>query len=383
MIPCRSIRNALVAGFVLAASFGVLRCAAAPQVVVPDNLPAQIGDDAFWRMVSDFSEPGGYFRSDNFLSNENAFQIVIPELSRNERIGGVYLGVGPEQNFTYLVALQPKLAFIIDIRRQNMLEHLLYKALIERSATRVEFLSRLFARKPPSDLGANPSVEALFEAYEHAPAAGELFQENLQVVKDQLIERHGFDLSSDDLRSIEYVYRAFYDGGPDLNYSFLSGGRGGWGWFPTYAQLMTETDGQGVQRSYLATEENFRILRKLESNNAIVPVVGDFAGPKAIRSVGGYLRDHRATVTAFYTSNVEQYLFQQDDDWKKFFSNVATLPIDGSSTFIRSVSNRGFQYRGSGAGWRAMPRLCSIADLLKAFDGGRMSRYSDVIAMSK
>ena len=90
MIPCRSIRNALVAGFVLAASLGVLRCAAAPQVVVPDNLPAQIGDDAFWRMVSDFSEPGGYFRSDNFLSNENAFQIVIPELSRNERTGGVY-----------------------------------------------------------------------------------------------------------------------------------------------------------------------------------------------------------------------------------------------------------------------------------------------------
>jgi hypothetical protein len=141
----------------------------------------------------------------------------------------VYLGVGPEQNFTYLVALQPKLAFIIDIRRQNMLEHLLYKALIERSATRVEFLSRLFARKPPPDLGANPSVEALFEAYEHAPAAGELFQQNLQVVKDQLTERHGFDLSSDDLKSIEYVYRAFYEGGPDLNYSFLSGGRGGWG----------------------------------------------------------------------------------------------------------------------------------------------------------
>ena len=381
MIRCRNLRNIFVAGFVLAASFSVLRCTAAPPVP-PDNLPSQIDDDAFWGMISEFSEPGGYFRSDNFLSNENAFQFVIPELSKRERLSGVYLGVGPEQNFTYLVALQPKLAFIIDIRRQNMLEHLLYKALIERSADRVEFLSRLFSREPPRDLGASPSVEALFEAYQSARPTDELFQENLDVVKDQLIEHHGFSLSSDDLKSIEYVYRAFYNGGPDLNYSFLSGGRGGWGWFPTYAQLMTETDGRGAHRSYLATEENFRSLRELENNNAIVPLVGDFAGPKAIRSVGRYLKEHGATVTAFYTSNVEQYLFQQNDDWQKFFSNVATLPIDGKSTFIRSVSNRGFQYRSSGAGWRAMPRLCAIADLLKAFDVGRVSRYSDVIAMS-
>ena len=382
MIPCRSIRNLLVAGFVLAASLGVLRCTAA-RPVAPYNLPAQIGDDAFWQMISEFSEPGGYFRSDNFLSNENAFQVVIPELSERESPGGVYLGVGPEQNFTYLVALQPKLAFIIDIRRQNMLEHLLYKALIERSANREEFLSRLFSREPPTGLGANPGVEALFEAYEIARPADELFQENLQMVKEQLVTHHGFSLSSDDLRSIEYVYRAFYNGGPNLNYSFLSGGRGGWGWFPTYAELMTETDGRGAHRSYLATEENFRSLRELEGNNVIVPIVGDFAGPKAIRSVGRYLKEHGATVTAFYTSNVEQYLFQQNDDWKKFFSNVATLPIDGNSTFIRSVSNRGFQYRSSGAGPRAMPRLSAIADLLNAFNGGRMSGYADVIAMSK
>jgi len=163
MIPCRSIRNILVAGFVLAASLGVLRCTAAPHVA-SDNLPAQIGDDAFWQMISEFSEPGGYFRSDNFLSNENAFQLVIPELSKRESPGGVYLGVGPEQNFTYLVALQPKLAFIIDIRRQNMLEHLLYKALIERSANREEFLSRLFSREPPRDLRADAGVDASFEA---------------------------------------------------------------------------------------------------------------------------------------------------------------------------------------------------------------------------
>ncbi len=381
MIRRRSLRYVLVAGVTLAACLGALRFTAESHVAA-DTLPAQISDEAFWRMIAEFSEPGGYFRSDNFLSNENSFQYVIPRLTKSASLGGVYLGVGPEQNFTYLVALQPKLAFIIDIRRQNMLEHLLYKALIERSANRAEFLSRLFSRKLSSDLGANPSVTALLEAYRSAQPSRELFQQNLQAVRDQLITRHGFGLTSDDLTGIEYVYNAFYNGGPDLNYSFTGGDQRGWSWFPTYAQLMTETDGRGEHRSYLSSEENFRILRGLERNNAIVPIVGDFAGPKALRSVGRYLKEHGATATAFYTSNVEQYLFQQDEDWKKFYSNVATIPVDESSTFIRSVSNRGFQYRTSNQGRRSMPRLCEIADLLRAFDRGRIVTYSDVIAMS-
>ena len=145
MIRRRGIRNVLVAGLTLVACLGGLRFTAGSRVAA-NNLPAQISDDAFWQMISEFSEPGGYFRSDNFLSNENAFQQVIPQLTKSVSPGGVYLGVGPEQNFTYLVALQPKLAFIIDIRRQSMLEHLLYKALIELSASRAEFLSRLFSR---------------------------------------------------------------------------------------------------------------------------------------------------------------------------------------------------------------------------------------------
>lgn len=365
----------------LAACLGALGCTA-PSRAAADTLPAQFSDEAFWQMIAEFSEPGGYFRSDNFLSNENSFQYVIPRLTRTVAPGGVYFGVGPEQNFTYLVALRPKLAFIIDIRRQNMLEQLLYKALIELSADRAEFLSRLFSRRSMSDLGAGPSVEALFEAYKSAQPSRELFQQNLQAVRDQLVARHGFSLTSDDLQSIEYVYTAFYNGGPDLNYSFSSGGQSGWSWFPTYAQLMTETDARGVRRSYLATEENFRILRGLETNNAIVPLVGDFAGPRALRSVGRYLKEHGATATAFYTSNVEQYLFQQDEDWKKFYANVAMLPVDGTSTFIRSVSNRGFRFRSANPGRRAMPLLCQMADLLKAFDAGRIVTYSDVIAMS-
>jgi hypothetical protein len=146
---------------------------------------------------------------------------------------------------------------------------------------------------------------------------------------------------------------------------------------------MTETDGAGQHRSYLATEDNFRVIAALEKRNAIIPITGDFAGPKALRSVGRYLKSHEATVTAIYTSNVEQYLFQSDTNWRQYYANVSTLPIDAKTTFIRSVSNRGFQAGSGGFGPRAQTRLCSVADLLKAFNRGQIAGYYDVIAMSR
>src|ERR1700730_14595587 len=97
--------------------------------------PATLSDQEFWEMVVSFSEPGRAFRSwgavrtDNLISNEKSFQQVIPALQNAAR-QGAYIGVGPEQNFTYIIALKPTMAFIIDIRRENMLLHLMYKALI-------------------------------------------------------------------------------------------------------------------------------------------------------------------------------------------------------------------------------------------------------------
>src|SRR4051812_34514738 len=76
------------------------------------QIPAQLSDETFWHLVTDFSEPGGMFRSDNFISNEALFQHVIGRLKENTSPGGVYLGVGPDQNFTYILALKPKLSFI-------------------------------------------------------------------------------------------------------------------------------------------------------------------------------------------------------------------------------------------------------------------------------
>src|ERR1700674_987230 len=157
-----------------------------------ESLPARLTDDAFLRTVSDLSEQGGYFRYENFLSNELGFQHVIPILKETTQTGGVYIGVGPEQNFTYISALQPRIAFIIDIRRENMLEHLLHKAVIEDSSNRAEYISRLFSLKRPPGAGSSSTAEELFEAYGHVSPDRKLFEENLKAIEDRLVRHHGF-----------------------------------------------------------------------------------------------------------------------------------------------------------------------------------------------
>src|SRR5205823_8296530 len=152
-------------GVLAIAAASLLLCLTPTARRVGQGLPPRLDDREFWSMVSTFSEPGGFFRSDNLVSNETTFQHVIPVLQRQLGSASAYLGVGPDQNFTYIVALKPKIAFIVDIRRQNMIEHLMFKALFERSANRAEFLSALFSRALPSNLDADVAVSDLFDAF--------------------------------------------------------------------------------------------------------------------------------------------------------------------------------------------------------------------------
>jgi hypothetical protein len=311
-----------------------------------DKLPASLSDAEFWSLTDRLSEPNGVFRSDNLLSNEMALSNVATQLAARVKPGGVYLGVGPEQNFTYIAAMRPRIALITDIRRGNLHLHLMYKALFELSADRAEFVSRLFTKPRPAGLTDKSTAADLMNAYWDITTSAEpVYNANLQAINDLLVNKHGFPLSAEDLNGIAYVYHAFYWYGPAINYS--SSSTGGIGGRSTYADLMMTVDATGVERSYLATEENFRFLKTLHGRNLIVPVVGDFAGPKALRAVGDFLRQRNAVVTAFYVSNVESYL-TRGGLWPTFCQNVATMPIDDASVFIRPGGSSVMLFSGSG-----------------------------------
>ena len=365
--------------------FGLLS-PAVPVSRAADTLPVQISDEEFWKMIENFSEDGGIFTSENFSSNELGYQTLIPKLQNIVKPGGVYMGVGPEQNFQYIAGLRPKIAFIVDIRRQNMIQHLMYKAAFEMSASRADFLSVIFSRKRPEGLTETSTPEQLFTAYLAASRDDALAEANRQAIKDLLLKKHGFKLTAEDQLTIDHVFDVFSIYGANLNYSSnidnfgrAAPGRGG----PNnvaYADLMVVADDNGVNRSYLASEDSFRFVKEMEAKNLLIPIVGNFGGPKAIRAVGGYLKEHGAIVGAFYLSNVEQYLFRPPTGGPsihtQFYQSVGTLPLDSSSTFIRSGNPRPAARGG------LTPMMSPIMEILSEFKQDRINSQADVISRS-
>jgi hypothetical protein len=309
------------------------------------DLPARLSDTEFWALIESTSEPNGYFRSDNIVSDEAIFAQVVPDLLQRRRSDGVYLGVGPEQNFTYIAALEPPMAFIIDIRRGNLHLHLLYKALFELSADRAEFISRLFVKPRPAGLGRTASADAIIKAYWPINTAEKsTYRQRVAEVRDVLVTRHRLPLSDDDLRGIEYVYQAFYWFGPMINWESSTARSISASSRPSVADLLRQVDVSGRELSFLANVERFAFVKALQEKNLVVPVVGNFAGSRAVQAVGQYLREHSAQVGAFYVSEVEAYLVQ-DGLWPHFCRNLSTLPRHERSVLIRP-SLTGFGWPG-------------------------------------
>ena len=333
------------------------------------TMPASLTDREFWDFFVTNSEDGGSFPSENFVSNEQTYQHLIPTLQQRVAPGSVYLGVGPEQNFTYIANLKPRMAVIFDIRRQNAMAHLMYKAIFELSPTRADFVGRLFSRTLPQ-LPKTATPAELFAAASRAPMVDSVFDANRKTIVDHLTVKHGFALSPEDVRSINRVYSAFFEAGPEINYGYRAGSTASmFSQYATYSQLQSLTNVAGVSMAFLASEENYQTLRAMHMKNLIVPVVGDFAGEKAIRGVGTYLKEHGGKVGAFYLSNVEQYLFRQFNNAARFYRNVETLPIDSTSMFIRSVPQNGDLlggvmtfFQGAGANVATRDLSVSIAD---------------------
>src|SRR5690242_1263971 len=117
-LACRARRVLVFVAVLMVAS-------AATNGAGAQRVPTRLADSTFWRLMNEMSEPWGTFRSENFVSNETALQWVIPKLVRRVPPGGVYIGVAPDQNFTLITALKPSIAFIVDIRHQNAVQHLM------------------------------------------------------------------------------------------------------------------------------------------------------------------------------------------------------------------------------------------------------------------
>ena len=332
---------------------------------------------SFAALSARLSEPGGYFDSDNLISNETSYLHVIGKLRELGVNGGVYIGVGPDQSFSYIAKIRPKLAIMIDIRRDNLLQHLLFKSMFGRSKNRIDYLCEFFGKPVPKTKGwESKGIKELVDYIDSTASDQKLFDKSLRDVR-QDVQRYGIPLSQSDLESIAKVQRAFYSAGLDIRYSSYH--RPPRSIYPPYRDLLLETDLVGNQQNYFNSEDDFQFLKKLEDQDLIVPVIGDLSGPQAMKAIGQYISEIKERVSAYYVSNVEFYL-QRQGTFDKFIENLRALPIDNRSVLIRSY----FNYYAP-AHPQAEPNHFStqlmekIEDLIKQCASGECDSYTDIV----
>jgi hypothetical protein len=351
----------------------VLQVPAAAQDLTP------LSQDEWVQLVTRLSEAGGFFDTDNLISNETSYLHVLGPMRRMGVEGGAYIGVGPDQNFAYIAQQRPYLAFVIDLRRDNLIYHLLLKALFHEADSRAEYLALLFGRQIPEDSARwhTASVSELLEGVAAVPggAGSPQAEEALSRVRAR-VETFGLELGVEGWSTLIRFHQTFIEEGAGLR--FTSFGRPARPFYPTFGELLTETDLEGEAGSYLARRDDFLFLKALQEANRVIPVVGDLAGPSALRAVGDEIRSRSLTVRVLYTSNVEYFLWGAGT-FPTFAATVAELPMDEHSVLVRSVFPNTATHPHTVPGYYSTQTLVPLEEVRRVVRGSGYRGYQDLV----
>ena len=348
------------------------------QAQTHEVVEAGLSQKEFASAVINLSEPTAFFDSDNYISNETGYLHILPGLERLGVKGGVYIGVGPEQNFTYIARIRPKYAFILDIRRDNLLEHILFKALFEMADNRQSFLSLLLSKplKNAAALPSSPTIKDLVAYFDTLEGDEAFYKQNLARVM-QLAVGYELNLSPEDYQIIEKTYRVFLDRHLDLRWEYKTDGSRGI-YFPSFRDMLLEQDMNGRYGNFLNNDDDFYYIKDMQARNLIIPVTGDFAGETALKNIADYTRKQGDTISAFYLSNVEYYLVP-DGLMPGFAENVKRLPITDKSVLIRAFVNLSSAAHPARVDNELMTTLMQyISSFKRLSDEGRYREYLGV-----
>jgi hypothetical protein len=336
--------------------------------------------EQFAQLIEKSSESNGYFDTDNLISNEASYLHVLGKMRSMNVSGGAYIGVGPDQNFSYIAQIRPEIVFIVDIRRDNLLQHLLFKSLFALSRNRIEYLCLLFGKPVPPDLKTweSRNIQEIVAYLDKTPPKRELFELTMTNVQNR-VKSFRIKIEPAEYETIRRIQTAFFDAGPDLK--FTSRNRPPRYYYPSYRDLLLEKDLAGKRGNYLVLEDGFRFLKSLEERNLIVPVVGNLAGDHALKSIAQYLAARGERVSAFYTSNVEFYLMR-GDDFDRFAANIKLLPRSERGVIIRSYFNGtwGYPHPQSVNGYYSTQLLQTLDSFVKEHANDGYQSYTDVIS---
>ncbi|MEJ7708417.1 MAG: hypothetical protein WKF84_00795 [Pyrinomonadaceae bacterium] len=344
----------------------------------PSSSAVAVSD--FARSIELLSETGGYFDTDNLISNEASYLHVLGKMREMRITGGAYIGVGPDQNYSYIAQIRPKVAYLVDIRRDNLLQHLFFKSLFALSGRRIDYLCLLLGKPIPKDAakwGASNNVQELIEYIERTPINEKIFEISHASIRAKALSFR-IPLSATDLAKIRSIHAEFFNAGLDLRFTTLR--RAARSYYPSYRDLILEKDLSGRLGNYLAREDDFQFLKSLHGQNLIIPVVGDLAGEHALQEVARVLTNRGERISAFYVSNVEYYLMA-NGKLERFIKNLKQLPHDDRSLIIRSYFGGvyGAKHPQAVDGYYSSQLLQTINSMLEEHQKGGLESYYDLV----
>ncbi len=327
-----------------------------------------ITPDVFSSLIQKMSVSDGYYRYDNWITNERNYLNIIEPLKKNDIKGGAYVGVGPEQNFTFIETVKPDIAFIIDIRQQMTMQHLVYKTLFELAETRAKFFSLLFSKpilannKPDNNADINEIVDFFYGI----SSDRKMLKKTTSKIMVLIENKFKVNLSKNDRKYIIRIMKSFCD--DSLNITFDMNTKG----YVCLAEILKSVDKKEEQLNFFNSEEKYSFIRNMQLENRIIPIRGDFAGAKALKSISDYLKKNNLFISAFYVSSVELWLFKANK-FKPWVENIASLPINNKSVILRQILQKidgryGYKFR-----------MQYIDDFLKSNNISGMIKYHDLL----
>ncbi|SIN92864.1 hypothetical protein SAMN05444166_1656 [Singulisphaera sp. GP187] len=323
-------------------------------------------DATFASIIRELSERETGPAADNLVSNEDSYPRVTAEVARLCPPGQVYLGVGPDQNFTILAQAKPRLAFVMDFRRRNLLLHLVHKALFTLAANRVAYLTRLTARSP-GPLGPDPSADELVTAFSEAKFDRERLEESIVEVAT-ILQPLGV-VAEPEWKALATIQAKL--AGPGMNARFLA-----LPMYPTLGQLVRTRDRRGAPAHLLASEAGYQFVRELQQGDRLIPLVGDFSRPPSLSRLGDWLRAHSLRLSLLYVSDVEFFLIRAGR-FARYVESLAGLPWHEGAQVVRT-STREITHPDRAPGDSATTVLQPVATFLRSALAGKIKTVEDL-----
>jgi hypothetical protein len=316
---------------------------------------------SFGQLVNELSEPETGPPADNLISNEDSYPRVAGALAKQAPPGGVYLGVGPDQNFSLIAHARFSQAFIADYRRRNMLLHFMHKALFTLANDRVSYLSLLTARTPAKGFGKQPTGVELVNAF----GGVELDRGRLEAsVRDVATLLKPFGIVKDDeWKSLAQLQAKL--AGPGMNARFLA-----LKMYPTFGQMIS-TPGH-----FLTDDGLFEAIQSRQRNDQIVPIVADFSRPDGLRRLRDYLSQTGQKLSVLYISDVEFFLLR-NGRWNSYISTLKQMPWADGAVIVRT-STREIKHPERVAGDSSTTIISRAATFLDRASKGQIRSVDDL-----